>query len=115
MTDEAQSVSGGERLSRFERGARWVFAACVALFVLESLLFAEGGLVSRAKGLLDGPPFYFAGLVVGGVAVAVPYSPMRNIGCLRIGAIAAICGVVIWVGGMLVFLAVYAMAMSNFD
>ena len=115
MTHESESVSGSDRLSRFERAARWLFTGFVSLFVVESLVFTDGSFLARAKGLLDWPPFYFAGLVVGSIAVAVPYSPMRNIRPARVGALVAICGVVTWVGGMLVFLAFYAAAMSNFD
>ena len=115
MISELKSVSGSERLSRFERAARWLFAACVALFALESLLFTDGGLLARANGLLDWPPIYFMGLVVGGVAVSAPYSRIRSIMPVRIGALVALCGVVTWVGGILVLLAVYAAVMSNFD
>jgi hypothetical protein len=115
VTKLPESDSHTERLPRFERGARWLFAGCLGLFVLESLLFAEGGLLARVKGLVDWPPPYLLGLVMGAIAVAVPYSRMRSIKAVRIGALVAICGVVTWVGGILIFLAIYMTAMSRFD
>ena len=115
LTDRSETVATGERLHRFERGARWLLTGCFALFVLESAITAYETPATLGRSLLDRPPHILGALALACLSAGVPYSRLANHVALRVGALVLVCAMVAWVSALLLFLLFYRVVMSGFD
>jgi hypothetical protein len=103
-----------ERLRTFERSGRWLLYGCLALFVVESAYDAYTGPATLGQALLDWPAYVFVVLVASAIAAAIPLARGATT-TIRIVALIVMYGALAIVGSLLMFLALYTVAMSNFD
>ena len=113
--NKASDGSAAERQRRFERVARILFAVCCVVLLADVGSEAYSSPRNLGQCLLGQPWHLIAAVAIGVTSVLVPLTKARLYPPIRLGALVALVGSVVWIGLTESVVILYALVMSGVD